>query len=197
MRSLICRLTLAVTVLIVAAAAGCTTGTATTPDSSGSGSPHEVRPPGSGEARPHDPPAKSPDPGDGGGNGKKDRGPQTKAAAPGIAVSPESVQLPCPGADCAQPVTIRSTGSAALIIYDMSIHNDSSKVVEGYHAILPRQCIDITLQPGGSCTFYVSWFVGNNQSDIYTAQLLIFDNLPDQPTYVSLTRQPTGPIVGS
>lgn len=195
MRSLICRLTLAVTVLIVAAAAGCTTGIATTPDSSGSGSPHEVQPPGSTGARPQIPASQAPNPGN--ANGNKDHGPQTKAAAPGIAVSPESVQLPCPGADCAQPVTIRSTGSAALIIYDMSIHNDSSKVVEGYHAILPRQCVDITLQPGGSCTFYVSWFVGNNQSDIYTAQLLIFDNLPDQPTYVSLTRQPTGPIVGS
>lgn len=54
-----------------------------------------------------------------------------------------------------------------------------------------------TLDPGESCTFYVGWDVGNNQSDIFTTTLLIFDNVTSQPTYVGLTRLTTGPIAGS
>jgi hypothetical protein len=130
------------------------------------------------------------------GNASKASRPHDKGV-PGIAVSPESIQLPCPGPDCAQPVTVRSTGTAPLTIYDLSVHNDSSTVIEGYHAIVPRECADTTLQPGQSCTFYVSWYVGNDQSDIFTANLLIFDNVSNQPTYVGLTRLTTGPIVGS
>jgi hypothetical protein len=131
----------------------------------------------------------------GDGNVKKDSEPRDKTA-PGIAV-PDSLDLPCPGNDCAQPLTIRSTGTAPLKIYDMSVHDDSSTAIEGYHVVLPHACVDTTLDPGQSCTFYVSWYVGNNQSDIFTATLLIFDNVTSQPTYVGLTRLTTGPIVGS
>ncbi|MBO0864889.1 MAG: hypothetical protein J2P16_07455 [Mycobacterium sp.] len=212
MRSLIGRSALATTVLTLAAVTGCTTGTTTDRGSSGSGSPHQVQPPRQGGARPQDPAATAPDPGNGpggnqgdggqgngGGNGRggnpnieKDPKPQTNAV-PGIALAPDSVTQVCHGAqDCGwESITIRSTGNSSLNVYDISIQHDSSP--SGARFITDgTQCVDTTLDPGESCTFSVRWWgpPRNTVNDVYTADLLIFDNLPDQPTYVGLTRVP-------
>jgi hypothetical protein len=111
----------------------------------------------------------------------------SKAMAPGISLSRSSVLLPCPSRDCSQQVTIRSTGTAPLEVYNLVILDDADFKVD-------KVCTHQELQPGESCTFNVS-YQGAPSDNVHTARLVIHQNLPGQPTYIALTKHPV-PVSG-
>lgn len=113
-----------------------------------------------------------------------------KDPAARLVVSPQDVTLPCPGDDCAQPVTIRNDGTAPATIGVITFQNESDPNFTFGHG-----CVNQHLVPGEECTFRVGWYgPSDDQSNVYTATLRI--GTDGDPAYVGVTRLPTGPIVG-
>jgi hypothetical protein len=121
----------------------------------------------------------------GSGKGRTTPPPTTKpptAMAPGISLSRSLVSLGCPGEYCSQQVTIRSTGTAPLEVYNLTILDDADFSVD-------RGCTHRKLYPGDSCTFNVS-YRGAISDNFFTARLVIHQNLPGEPTYIGLNKYP-------
>ena len=93
-----------------------------------------------------------------------------------------SVGLACPGEGCTRAVTIRSTGTAPLRIYSFVMLDDPNFTFNG-------SCVNQNLDPGESCTFSVG-YQGPHDDSVYSARLVIHQNLPDGPTYISLSETP-------
>ncbi|WP_433152633.1 hypothetical protein ACQPZ8_18230 [Actinomadura nitritigenes] len=102
---------------------------------------------------------------------------------PGIALSKDHVLLPCPSDGCVQQITIRSTGTAPLSIYTMVMLDDTD-------FSFGKQCVNKDLHPGETCTFGVTYGGPSSDQSVYTARLVIHQNLAGGPTYVALTRVP-------
>ncbi|WP_188189004.1 hypothetical protein [Nonomuraea sp. SYSU D8015] len=106
---------------------------------------------------------------------------------PNIAVTPKSLEL-CAGESCAKEVHILSTGTATLKIDDIEFEGDSPGDFRHDDA-----CANQALQAEDECTLKV-WFEPAVAGAGSTAVLVIHQNLPGKPTYVSLTgvgQQPT------
>jgi hypothetical protein len=97
----------------------------------------------------------------------------------GIDISPKQ-QLRCDSADCAQPITIRSIGTAPLMIGTIEI--------DGEHATDFRpvgHCANTSLKLGDTCTFGVS-FTPPTHGTPRHARLVINQNLPGPATFLAL-----------
>ncbi|MFG2003157.1 hypothetical protein ACGFNU_28755 [Spirillospora sp. NPDC048911] len=123
--------------------------------------------------------------GSGSGSGSSTNGGKTTpkpGGTPRLVVSDDSVYLVCPGDDCTQEVTLRNTGTAAMKLYSFVMLDDANFYTD-------KTCANYELKPGYSCTFRVS-YRGPAENHIYTARLVIHQNLPGDPTYIALTKQP-------
>ncbi|MFP3961179.1 hypothetical protein SMC26_02520 [Actinomadura fulvescens] len=101
---------------------------------------------------------------------------------PRLVVSDDSVFLVCPGDACTQAVTLRNTGTAPLKLYNFVMLDDANFYAD-------KTCANYELKPGHSCTFRLS-YRGPVENHVYTARLVIHQNLPGDPTYIALTKHP-------
>jgi hypothetical protein len=106
----------------------------------------------------------------------------------GIEITPAQ-PLRCADERCDQPVTIRSTGTAPLIIGEIEL--DGENAADFQRA---GQCENLRLKPGQECVFEIQ-FMPTGRGETRHARLVIHQNLPGPPSFLALEGTPPEPPV--
>jgi hypothetical protein len=109
----------------------------------------------------------------------------------GLAIEVSPTSLECNTSGCAEPVTVQNLGDRPLKIYDIEVDgNDPGNFIPD-----PEQkCANRTLRPNEYCSFEVT-YSPPAEGKAKAARLVINQNLPGDPTFVSLSGE-GGPADG-
>jgi hypothetical protein len=105
--------------------------------------------------------------------------PSHEPGTAGIEITPTQ-PLRCANERCEHPVTIHSTGTAALIIGEIEL--DGENAADFQRA---GRCENTRLQPGQECVFGMR-FMPTGRWETRHARLVIHQNLPGPPSFLTL-----------